>query len=276
MLQPPLAFYALLFLAPLLIFSVVSVFQTSQTGLFDPVFTLQHYAKALGDRFYLRSLWNTFEISLGVTLLCLALGYPVAYLLADLRPRPRKLLIILLLFPLLVSTIIRVYGWMVILGGRGIVNNFLLRWRLVDDALPLMFNTGTLYLGLVTILLPYMVINVTNVLVAIDPALGEAASIHGADRRRVFWRVTLPLSLPGVLSGCLLVFTISMSAYVIPLLLGGHRVKMLGNLVFESISSFNWPFAAALSLVLLGGTLLACLGFLTLLGTERRRAPRRA
>ena len=121
-----------------------------------------------------------------------------------------------------------------------------------------------------------MIINVANVLGAVDPALREAAAIHGADPRRVFRRVTLPLSLPGILAGCLLVFTISMSSYVIPLFLGGPRVKMVGNLVFESISTFNWPFAAALSVVLLVGTLAACLALMTGLAEGRRpgRGPR--
>lgn len=270
LLQPALAFYVVAFLVPLLSFSVVSVYTISHTGLFDPIFTLGNYRKFATDPFYLRILWATFRISLEVTALCLVLGYPVAFWLAGLRPGARKLLIILLLFPLLVSTVIRVYGWMVILGGRGMINNFLLRWGLIDASLPLMYNEGTVLLGLVTILLPYMIVNITNVLVAIDPALREAAAIHGADARRVFLRVSLPLSRPGILSGCLLVFTIAMSAYIIQLFLGGPRVKMMGNLVFDSTTSFNWPFASALSVVLVVSTLLAALAFIALLGAERR------
>lgn len=263
----PAILYYLLFLAlPSVAFCLVSFYQRSDSGFFDPVLTLSNYAAALTDGFYLKSLWLTFRISVETTLACLLLGYPAAYHLSRMTPARRKKLIILLLFPLLLSTVIRVYGWMALLGRRGIVNQLLLSAGWTDYPVAFLYSEGTVLLGLVSILLPYMIINITNTLITIDPALREAAAIHGAGPLRVFLKVTLPLSGAGMVSGAVTVFTIAMSTYIISFLLGGPKVKLLGNLIFDSTSSFNWPMAAALSVVLVVATAVSCGALMQLLG----------
>lgn len=129
-----------------------------------------------------------------------------------------------------------------------------------------MYNQITVLVGLTSILLPYMIINITNTLITIDPALKEAAYAHGAGPVRAFLNVTLPLSRAGMVSGSVIVFTIAMSTYIISFLLGGPRVKLIGNLIFDATSSFNWPMAAALSVVLVVATTISCMAVMRIVG----------
>lgn len=269
LLGPSLIYYLLFLILPAGLFCMVSFYQRSDSGFYDPIFTLRNYASALADPFYLGSLWLTLRISLETTLACLLIGYPAAYHLSRLAPRTRKLLLILLLFPLLLSTVIRAYGWIALLGRRGIVNQLLLQTGWTDASIPFLYTEMTTLLGLVSILLPYMIINVTNTLVTIDPALNEAAAIHGASPWRSFLDVTLPLSRAGMISGSVIVFTIAMSTYIISFLLGGPKVKLMGNLIFDATSSFNWPLGAALSVVLVVTTTLSCQALMRLMGDGR-------
>ena len=269
LLAPSLLYYALFLILPAGLFCVVSLYQRSDTGFYDPVFTFGNYAKALGDSFYLGALWLTLRTSLATTALCLLIGYPAAYQLSRLSYRARRLLLILLLFPLLLSTVIRAYGWIALLGRRGLVNQLLLQSGLTDSSVPFLYGEGTVLLGLVSILLPYMIINIANTLVTIDPAFREAAAIHGASPWKTFLNVTLPLSRAGMISGCVIVFTIAMSTYIISLLLGGPRVKLMGNLIFDFTNSFNWPLGAALSVVLVVATTLSCQALMRLMGEGR-------
>lgn len=270
LLGPALLYYVVLLILPSAAFCVISFYGQSQTGFFDGVFTLRNYAAVLTDSFYLGSLWLTFRISVETTLACLVIGYPAAYYLSKLSPAARKKLVILLLFPLLLSTVIRVYGWMALLGRRGIVNQLLVSGGWTDYPVAFLYTEGTVLLGLVSILLPYMIINITNTLITIEPALGEAAAAHGAGPRQVFLKVTLPLSGAGMVSGAVTVFTIAMSTYIISFLLGGPKVKLIGNLIFDSTSSFNWPLAAALSVVLVVATAVSCGAIMQLLGNPSR------
>lgn len=274
LLAPAFLYYFVLLVLPSAAFCVVSFYGRSDTGFFDGVFTLKNYVAVLTDGFYLGSLWLTFRISVETTLACLLLGYPAAYHLSKLSPATRKKLIILLLFPLLLSTVIRVYGWIALLGRRGIVNQLLLSSGATDYPIAFLYTEGTVLLGLVSILLPYMIINITNTLITIDPALREAAAAHGAGPFRVFLTVTLPLSGAGMVSGAVMVFTIAMSTYIISFLLGGPKVKLIGNLIFDSTSSFNWPLAAALSVVLVVATAVACGAMVQLLGHSPKGAAR--
>lgn len=266
LLAPSLIYYVLFLILPAGFFCTISFYQRSESGFYDPIFTLRNYASALGDTFYLKSLWLTFRLSLETTALCLLIGYPVAYQLSRLSSRARKLLLVLLLFPLLLSTVIRAYGWIALLGRRGLLNQALLQTGLSDYPVSFLYAELTVLVGLVSILLPYMVINITNTLVTIDPALGEAAAIHGASPWRTFLNVTLPLSRSGMISGSVIVFTISMSTYIISFLLGGPKVKMMGNLIFDFTNSFNWPLGAALSVVLVVATTVSCQAMMRLMG----------
>jgi putative spermidine/putrescine transport system permease protein len=270
LLAPTFLYYLVFLIAPSGIFCAVSFYGKSDSGFFDGVFTLRNYVDTLGDGFYLRSLWLTLRIGLETTFVCLVLGYPAAYFLSQLKSESRRRLIVLLLFPLLLSTVIRVYGWIALLGRRGLINQLLIEAGWTADPIPLLYSEMTVLVGLTSILLPYMIINITNTLITIDPVLREAAAIHGARPSRIFFLVTLPLSKAGMISGSVTVFTIAMSTYIISFLLGGPRVKLIGNLIFDATSSFNWPMGAALSVILVLATTLSCFAMTQLLGNEQR------
>jgi putative spermidine/putrescine transport system permease protein len=268
LLVPASLYYFAFLIVPCITFCVVSFYGKSDSGFYDGIFTTRNYIGILSDRFYLGSLWLTLRISLETTAFCLLLGYPAAYFLSKLSSRARKQLIILLLFPLLLSTVIRVYGWIALLARRGLINQLLLATGWTSSPLPLLYNEMTVLIGLTSILLPYMIINITNTLITIDPALREAAAIHGASPARIFLFVTLPLSTAGMISGAVTVFTIAMSTYIISFLLGGPRVKLIGNLIFDATSSFNWPLGAALSVVLVIATMLSSFAMMQLLSRD--------
>lgn len=274
LLGPVFVYYVAVMILPAGLFLLVSLYHRSDNGFYDPIFTLKNYLRALGDTLYLNSLWMSFRISVVTTLSCLLLGYPAAYFIAKCRPGRRKLLLIALLFPLLLSTVIRAYGWIALLGRHGLVNEVLVGLGLIQSPIALLYTEGTVLLGLVSILLPYMIINITNTLVTIEPVLAEAATIHGAGPWQTFLHVTLPLSRAGMLSGSVIVFTIAMSTYIISFLLGGPRVKLMGNLIFDLTSSFNWPMGAALSVVLVVATMLSCQALMSLMGDRSNGAGR--
>jgi len=169
-----------------------------------------------------------------------------------MTPRQRSLYVMLLLFPLMVSNVIRAYGWIAILGRRGVVNNLLRDAGVLQAPLPLLYSVESVVVGLLTILLPYMIICLVNALLTIDRSLAEAAQSLGAGPIRTFLHVTLPLSTPGIASGLLLVFLLTLSAYVTVALLGGPQSKLLVSLVYDAVMTFVWPRAAALAFVLLG------------------------
>lgn len=271
LLGPSLIFYTLMLALPFCGLVAAGFMTRSDSGLFEPIFTVSNYWAVFTQSYYLKAAWVTLRMSVVTSALCLLLAYPVAYWLAGTTMRMRKAILIVLMFPLLLSTIVRVYGWIVILGRRGLINQTLIDWGVIERPLNLMYTEWTVVLGLVSILIPYAIINITNTLLTIDPAYREAAAIHSASPWKVFTKVTLPLSKPGIVSAGLIVFSISMSTYLISLLLGGPRVKLLGNIVFDSISSFNWPQGAALSVVLVMLTLVTCSAFSRMLSIDHQK-----
>jgi len=209
------------------------------------------YLRFARDPYYLSILWFTVKVSLMVTALDLVLGYPVALMIASANRRMARLLYLIVVSPLLVSLVVRTYGWMVILAPNGLVNQAL-KWLGVTEGLRLMYNETGVVIGMTHILLPFVVLTVTAAIQNIDPALAEAAATLGASRLEVFRRVTLPLSLPGVFVGALLVFILTLGSYVTPALLGGDRGVVISSLVFDnSILLANWPFGAAIAVVFL-------------------------
>jgi putative spermidine/putrescine transport system permease protein len=220
--------------------------------------TARHYAKALTDGYYLGVLWTTVRLSLWITLVSFVVGYPIAYLVTRVVRRRwlKRLMYAIVIAPLFTSAIVRAFGWMVLLGRQGIVNKLLMGLGLIEEPLPLLFSEAGVIIGSVYILTPFMVLTVASVLQNLDRTLEEAAADLGARPFVSFWTVTWPLSLPGVVAGAVIVFTLSMSAYVTPSVLGGGKVKVLAMLVFEQFMSlFQWPFGSALAVVLLVVTL---------------------
>ena len=221
-----------------------------------------NYLKFFTDSFYLNILITTISISLKTTLIVLLFGYPVAYFLARTTSRLKNTMMIMLLFPFLVSAVVRSYGWMVILGTKGLLNQFLLAIGLIDIPLKILYTHNAVIIGLVHLLLPYMILSITGVIQGIDRNLEYAAASLGYHPLMTFFKVLLPLSLPGIISGCTLVFTLSMTAYVTPRLLGGARFRMMSTMVFQEVNvNFNWGLASAISYILLFSILLLLLVF---------------
>jgi ABC-type spermidine/putrescine transport system permease subunit I len=228
--------------------------------------TLGQFEKAALDVLYVSVLWESLEIALIVTVICLVLAYPVAMWLVQTSRLGFILGMFFLLLPFWTSVLVRTYAWMVLLGRSGVINRALRDWGWIDAPLPLLHNRLGVLIGIVHVMLPYMVIPIYAALLRIDPDLRRAAEGLGAPAWRSFARITLPLSLPGVFAGCALVFVITLGFFITPALLGGGRVMMISMLIEQQVREFlDWNFAAALATVLLVVTLAvyALLGRLT-------------
>lgn len=247
---PGLAFIAILFLYPLAAL-VGSSFQD------DAGFTLAHYARIIEIPVYTRVLIKTVWVSAAVTAICLVIGYPLAYALAQAQGFLKGVLLVAILMPFWTNLLVRAYGWIVTLHETGLVNSVLRTIGVVDEPLALVFNTTGVLIGMGQIMLPYMVLPLAAVMERMDYSLMHAARSLGASPARAFAHVFLPLTLPGVFAGCLLVFVLCLGFFVIPALLGGRRDILIAQLVhFNLTTTLNWGFAAALSSVLLVTTLV--------------------
>ena len=218
--------------------------------------SLDWYAKALGEGLYLRVFWNTFEIAAIVTFLCLLLGYPLGFLIATTTPFWATVGFVFVLLPLWTSVLVRTYAWMVLLGRNGVLNRLLMDAGITTQPLPLLHNFTGVLIGMVHVLLPYMVLLIYGAVRRLDPSIAAAAQGLGASTWRVFWRIYVPLTMNGIFAGCVIVFVLSLGFFITPALLGGGRVIMIAVLIEQQVRELlNWPFAAALSAVLLVATL---------------------
>jgi putative spermidine/putrescine transport system permease protein len=270
LLAVPLAVFVGLFLVPLANLFVRSFFAFDRVTGTVGSFTVGNYTKFLGDPFYLDILWRTLRLGVLVTATTLVLGYPVAYSVARARGRLRAYLMLGILAPLLVSVVVRTFGWLVILGPNGLVNSTLAALGVVSEPVRLLYTETAIVLGLTHVFLSFMVLSVAAALERIDPALVRAAQNLGASERQTFLRVVLPLSLPGVAAGCLIVFTLATSAFITPALLGGPRVKVMSFLAYQqTLLLSDWPYGSAIAFVLLALTGAAVLLYIRLL--ERGR-----
>jgi ABC-type spermidine/putrescine transport system permease subunit I len=217
----------------------------------DPHLTTAHYRALFSSDIYFLVFWITLRISIVTTLGALVLGYPVAYLLARLPTGRANLLLIVVLIPFWTSILVRTYAWMVILGRDGIINQLLLSLGIIQTPLRLLNTTFAVYVAMVHVLLPFMILPLYATLRGIDPALLRAAASLGARPAAAFRQVLLPLSLPGVFAGSLLVFILALGFFITPALVGGPRDLMIAILIQQQVNLLNWPFASALAVVLL-------------------------
>jgi putative spermidine/putrescine transport system permease protein len=218
---------------------------------YGPGFTTGNYTKFFADSFYLLQVANTLWIGLLTTAICLVVGFPVAWQLARGNMRFRALAYGLVLSPLLVGIVIRSYGWTILLGNNGLINRTLTGMGLIDRPLPLMYNALGIVIALVHVFLPFMILPIMAGIQGVDPSLESAARSLGASRFTAFRRIVLPLCTPGIQAGCILVFVLSLSAYVTPSLIGGLRVKTMAVTVVDAlIDTFQWPWGSALALML--------------------------
>lgn len=264
---------AQLLLAPLLVFlSVFYVYPVASMmwrSIASPHFTTAHYAELFSSDIYLLVFWITLRISIVTTLAALLLGYPVAYLLVRLPPARANLLMILVLVPFWSSILVRTYAWMALLGRNGVINQLLLAIGVIHTPLRMLNTTFAVYVAMVHVLLPFMILPLFATLRGIDPALLRAAASLGARPAAAFRQVLLPLSLPGVFAGSLLVFILALGFFITPALVGGPRDLMVAILIQQQVEILHWPFASTLAVVLL----IAAVGSFALLskalGVER-------
>jgi putative spermidine/putrescine transport system permease protein len=247
---PAVVFLGVFFLVPLVAMSVRSVTDPPGAGL-------ANYEQFFAEGAYVRVLLNTFWIALLATVACLAVGYPFAYLMTIVPGRFAGLLLIAVLLPFWSSLLVRTFAWQVLLRDTGVINRFLLDLGVINEPLTLIRTTGGVIVGMSHILLPFMVLPLYAVMRRIDPEFGRAAANLGASPMAAFLRVFVPLSLPGVLAGCLLVFILALGFYITPALLGGLRDQMISQLIVQQIQQrLDWGFGTAMSVLLVGITLV--------------------
>lgn len=250
-LTPALCVLLLLLGLPLLDMAVIS-FRSEHFGQIQPGFTFANYASLLTDLASLKLMLKTFAVAAAVTALCAILGFPLAAVVAHAPARWRGLLYFVVAAPLLVNTVVRSYGWLLILGRKGLLNSLLMAAGWIDQPLALSGNLTGVVIGGTQVFLPFMVLSLATSLQNIDSRLIESSHILGGGPLRTFRLVTLPLAMPGLIAGSVLVFSMMLGAFVTPLILGGSAVSYLSVQVYtDALVLFNLPRATALSLLLM-------------------------
>jgi putative spermidine/putrescine transport system permease protein len=253
---PVALFLAVYFVAPL---TMLFWWSFHTAGVAGP--TLVNYQRWLGDAFSLEILWLTLRLGLEVTAINLLLGYPLAYLYTRLGPLWRTAILFIALLPLLTSAVVRSFAWIVVLGRHGLVNGALLQAGLVEAPIKLLFTVEGVRIALAQVQLPFMLLPLINAIEQIDPALEQAAMSLGASQARAFCRVTVPLSVPGVLAGAILNFALTISAFTTPAMVGGGSFTVMATLIYQSaIVTLDWATAATTAFLLLVAALLLIWG----------------
>lgn len=242
-----LAFVAL----PLVLTLSLSVFPFQPDGSIGRTLTLANYADVLRDDYFHAIFARTFGMAALVTVVCIAVGVPEAYVLSRLSERWRAVSIVIVLGPMLISVVVRTLGWAVLLGNEGVINKLLMASGLVDAPVKMMFTLTGVVIALVHVLLPFMVLAVWASLQKLDASTEQAAESLGAGPVTVLSRIVLPQVIPGVLSGGLIVFALAASAFATPAIIGGRRLKVVPTTIYdELLGNMNWPLGAALAVVL--------------------------
>jgi putative spermidine/putrescine transport system permease protein/spermidine/putrescine transport system permease protein len=250
---------AVLLILFVMVIPVLWLFYLSFIGA-DGQFSWENYERMLVRKSYRRILVTTFQVSLLTTLLCLLIGYPLAYFMSQLPKRVANLCLITVLLPFWTSLLVRTYAWLVLLQKQGLVNTWGIQLGLWDEPIKLVHNLSGTLIGMVHIMLPFLVLPLYNSMLAIDKDYLKAAASLGASPRRAFWTVFFPLSMPGLAAGSLMVFVLCLGFYVTPAILGGGKVILVSMKIASNIELFvNWGAASALGVVLLVFTVLILL-----------------
>ncbi len=257
---PAVLFFLLFFLIPVASLFAIS-FDKAASGVitFQGNFTLENFERIFSRALYYEAIGRSVGIGAVVTIICLVIGYPLAFIIArTLRPGTATLLTILVLSALQLDMVIRLYGMMVLMGDKGIINTVLIGLGAIREPLPLMYNTFGVIIGLVQVTLPFMILSLIGAIKSINPSLEEAARSLGSTRWHVMLTVTWPLSLPGVYAGTLLVFALAISSYVVPALMGGWKVITLPIHIYQQIAEVGrWQFGAAIAAILFVTAMIA-------------------
>lgn len=246
-----LAIFALI-VVPMSFILVYSFYENVDLAVDRVAFQFGNWQELLTDGYYYNAIWKTLRLSIIVTILAAVLGYIPAYYIAMTKFRNKWLLLLLLILPFWISFIIRTLSWIHIMGNQGVINGLLMWLGVVDEPIQMMYNEFAVIVGFIHVFLPYMILNIYVSLEGIDQNLEPAARTLGATPWQAYREVTLPLSMPGLAAGCLLVFVLTGGSYVTPLILGGPGDFLFGNLIYDAVVvELNWPMGATLSFTLL-------------------------
>ena len=265
----PLYVFTLLFvLGPIVYMIVLSFLTRAETWGVLPEFTLQNY-KNIAEPVYLETFWESIKLALTSTVLVILIGYPFGYFMAKLTAKWKKRTMMLLMIPFWTSSLIRLYGWIIIFRAGGILDKLLMALHVTEKSVKILYTYPAVVVGMVYALLPFMIFAVYSSAEKLDFSLVEAARDLGASPMKAFLTVSLKLTLPGLLSGVVLTFVPSMGLFFIADILGGNKVVLVGNLIQEQLmKTHNWPFAAALSVALLALTSLCMFLYRQLSGVK--------
>jgi len=245
-----------LLVGPMILMFRISLNQFHPTQMMVQALSPENYIQAATDPYYQQIIVATLGIALLCTLLTLVLAFPAAYWLGRIESRWKSLAVIATLFPLLVGNVVRSAGWMALFARGGLVNLVLLKLGIISEPLEIMYTPKAVVIGIIAVVLPYMILTLAAVIESIPRDLEDAAANLGASGARVFWRVILPLSAPGVAAGSILVFVLCMNTYATAVLLGGPRFKMMAPAVYDQfVRGNNWPMGATLAFMLLAVTM---------------------
>lgn len=248
---PLYAFTLLFVLGPMLYMVAVSFATNNPSGYgFQWKFTLNNFTKLL-DPLYLQCFVQSFQLAFSTTGICILIGYPFGYFMGKLSARGKKIMMFLIMVPFWTSSLIRIYGWQIILQAKGIFNGVLQALGLIEEPLKILYSYPAVLIGMVYALLPFMILAVYSSVEKMDWSLVEAARDLGASPAKAFLTVTCKLTLPGLMSGIILTFVPSMGLFFIADILGGNKIVLVGSLIQDQLTrGSNWPFAAALAMLL--------------------------
>lgn len=250
---PLTLFFVVFFMAPLVLLLIISFYNEPQMENLG----LGQYAHFFGDTLNISVLWDTLLLGVKATVVCLVFGYPLAWFCARAKARLQAVLLFIVILPIMTSVVVRTFAWVVILGREGIVNKTILALGLAEEPLRLLFSEVGVVIVLAQVQMPLMVLPLLTTLQRIDPNLSDASAALGAGHWRTFRKVVLPLSMPGMIAGCILVYAACVTAFVTQTLIGGVRLLYMPLFIFQQAMDLqNWPFAAAISVVFMISVLL--------------------
>ena len=269
---PGLLLFAALLGAPLIMTLMLSFYQFDYaTGGIQQAFSFSNYVEVLSDGYFHKIFGRTFGVALLVTVVCIVIGAPEAYILNRMKNPWKSIFLLIVIGPLLISVIVRTLGWALLFGSQGGISTALQWLGLVDEPVSLMFTMTGMTIALVHVLVPFMVLSVWASLQRLDPQVEDAALTLGASQGTVLGRIVLPQAMPGILSGSLIVFSLTASAFATPSIIGGRRLKVVATTAYdEYLSTLNWPLGAAIAIVLLIATAIIIMSYNRLI--ERRYA----
>ncbi|WP_394682348.1 ABC transporter permease [uncultured Comamonas sp.] len=258
---PGLLVFVTMLLAPLALTAILSLNVFNGMEGIQKVYSLKNYLEIFSDSYYLEIFGRTALMSAIVTVLCVVLGVPETLIISRMRGRWRGVFLLIILAPLLISVVVRTLGWSILMGNNGLINKGLMLFHIIDEPLRLAFTMTGVTIAMVHVMVPFMVISVWASLQKLDPQVENAGLSLGASPRTVFRRVVLPQLLPGILSGSIIVFALSASAFATPALLGGRRLKVVATAAYdEFLNTLNWPLGAAIAVVLLVANIVIIVG----------------